>query len=610
MSVQITMQTAAQTVAVADERTGRGNGNGQWPEDVHLIGCGGPQRGGSKAAGHTRAQLGDERAAAIRTPGHTDTALVAQIGFKAYGLSRMAALGLPVPPAFVLGTRYCSDDNACRRAVERAVWGPPLQQVEQTCGQRFGDPRRPLLVAVRSGAPVSMPGMLDTLLDIGLCDATVPGFLRQTGNPRLVWDTYRRLVASYGELIDGISPQVFADEYAALANVAGMAGGSGDERDALDFAQLRQLTRRYLAAYERAAGRPFPQAPEAQLAGAIGAVLASWQSEKAVAFRRQCAISEDVGTAVTVQAMVFGNGGGRSGAGVGFTRDPSTGERAPWVDFLFNAQGEDVVSGRREAFGHDELARVMPAVWDALRDAASRLEQAFGDMQDFEFTVQDGRLFLLQTRSGKRTPQAAAQIALDLLDEGVIDAGTARERTAAIAESALARTRVVSACDAGRHAGSDDAGGAQPLVPLVPLVPLARAASATSGVATGEIALDEPSARERHAAGRPVILVRRDADTHDLVALQAAAGLLTRRGARTSHAAVVARQLGKVCLTGCEALQIDDAARTVQIGGRTFNEGDTLTLDGNEGAIYAGETRTVTEPLTELRARLARLRSA
>lgn len=603
MSVQTILPTAAQTAPLADER----NGNGQWPEDVHLIGCGGPQRGGLKAAGHARAQLGDERATAIREPGHTDAALVAQIGFKAYGLSRMAALGLPVPPAFVLGTGYCSNDSARRRAVERAVWGPPLQRVEKACGQRFGDPRRPLLVAVRSGAPVSMPGMLDTLLDIGLCDATVPGFLRQTGNPRLVWDTYRRLVASYGELIDGISPQVFADEYAALTGAAGMAGGSSDERGAPDFALLRQLTRRYLAAYERAAGRPFPQAPEAQLAGAIGAVLASWQSEKAVAFRRHCAISEDVGTAVTVQAMAFGNGGGRSGAGVGFTRDPSTGERAPWVDFLFNAQGEDVVSGRREAFGHDELARVMPAVWDALRDAASRLEQAFGDMQDFEFTVQDGRLFLLQTRSGKRTPQAAAQIALDLLDEGVIDASTARERTAAIAESALARTRVVSACNAGRHAAGDDAGGAQPLVPLVSL---ARAASATNGVATGEIALDEPSARERHAAGRPVILVRRDADTHDLVALQAAAGLLTRRGARTSHAAVVARQLGKVCLTGCEALQIDDAARTVQIGGRTFNEGDTLTLDGNEGAIYAGETRTVTEPLTELRTRLARLRSA
>lgn len=604
MSVQTTIQTAMQTAPLTATIADGRNGNGDWPEDVHLIGCGGPQRGTAKAAGDEHAQRNDERPAAVREPGHPDAALVAQIGFKAYGLSRMAALGLPVPPAFVLGTGYCSSDSARRRAVERAVWGPPLQRMEQACGQRFGDPRMPLFVAVRSGAPVSMPGMLDTLLDIGLCDATVPGFLRQTGNPRLVWDTYRRLVASYGELIDGISPQVFADEYAALTGVGGAATGA-DERGGLDFAQLRQLTRRYLAAYERAAGHPFPQAPEAQLAGAIGAVLASWQSEKAVAFRRQCGIREDVGTAVTVQAMVFGNGGGRSGAGVGFTRDPSTGERAPWVDFLFNAQGEDVVSGRREAFGHDELARVMPAVWDALRDAASRLEQAFGDMQDFEFTVQDGRLFLLQTRSGKRTPQAAAQIALDLLDEGVIDASTARERTAAIADSALSRTRVVSASAASGHDG-----GMLPPVPPVPLVPLARAASATSGVAAGEIALDEPAARERHAAGRPVILVRRDADTHDLVALQAAVGLLTRRGARTSHAAVVARQLGKVCLTGCESLQIDDAARTVQIGGRTFREGDTLTLDGNEGAIYAGETRTVTEPLTELRTRLARLRSA
>jgi pyruvate,orthophosphate dikinase len=533
-----------------------------WPPDVHLIGCVGANAGDSAREADT---------------------MIASLGFKAYGLLRMSALGLPVPPAFVLGTSYCADDAARERATDRATWAPALRAVEAACGRRFGDPHAPLLVAVRSGAPVSMPGMLGTLLDIGLSDATVGGMLRQTGNPRLVWDTYRRLVANYGELVAGIAPQVFESEYRALA-------GPGDERAPLDFAQLRELTRRSLAAYEKAAGRPFPQDPRAQLAGAIAAVLASWQSDKARAFRRESRIGDALGTAVTVQTMVFGNGGGRSGAGVGFTRDPATGEPSLWVDFLFNAQGEDVVSGRREAYGHEALSQVMPGVWQALSDAAATLERAFGDMQDFEFTVEDARLYLLQTRSGKRTPQAAARIALDLLDEGVIDAHRARERTAHLEPAALTRTRVAS-----RDGGT--------------LTPLAHAASASTGVACGAIALDEAAARERHAAGTPVILVRPDADTGDLVALQASAGLLTRHGARTSHAAVVARQLGKVCLTGCDALVIDEPARALRINGTVLREGQHITLDGNDGAIYEGDAYTVTEPLADLQARLARLRA-
>jgi pyruvate,orthophosphate dikinase len=503
------------------------------------------------------------------------------MGAKAWMLLRMAQLELPVPPAFVLGTHYCIDAAARALAVRPVLWQPAMEQLEKAAGLRFGDERCPLLVSVRSGAPVSMPGMMETLLDIGLCDATVGGLLRQTGNPRLVWDAYRRLVATHAEVVAGQPLGLFD---AATAEMY----GTRDERD-LDFSELRELTRRFLAVYERAAGKPFPQDPHVQLTGAIEAVFASWQSDKAREYRRLNHIAGTIGTAVTVQQMVFGNAGGQSGAGVGFTRDPATGEPGLWVDFLFNAQGEDVVSGRRSAHGHDELAAVLPAVWKALVDAAHQLEQALSDMQDFEFTVQDGRLFMLQTRVGKRTPQAAARIALDLLDEHVITASVARERTAGLDRQSLAQTRIVSASGA-------------------PILPLAAAATASIGVAIGEIALDGARARARHGAGAAVVLVRRDADTSDISALESAVGLLTQRGARTSHAAVVARQLGKVCLIGCADLKIDEADRTIVIGSTSFQEGDVLTLDGNQGGVYGGAAQTETHYPDGLLTRLAVLR--
>ncbi len=531
-----------------------------WPDALFLIGCEAPAGGAPAEAG----------------PG------AQAMGFKAYNLLRMAGLGLPVPPAFVIGTAYCGGATARAAATEAATWQPGLDALERATGLHFGDARLPLLLSVRSGAPVSMPGMMETLLNIGLCDATLPGFLRQTGNPRLVWDTYRRLVASYGEVVAGVPVAVFDAQNTALA-------GTRDERE-LDFAELRTLTRRYLDAYAQAAGLPFPQDPRAQLAGAMAAVFASWQSSKACEYRRQRDIADTVGTAVTVQTMVYGNAGGRSGSGVGFSRDPVSGEPALWIDFLFNAQGEDVVSGRRSAYGHDELAAVMPAVWQALGDTAAQLEAEFGDMQDFEFTVQDGQLYLLQTRTGKCSARALARIALDLCDAGVISADVARQRTAALTPKDLVSTQTLS---------SDGQ----------PLTPLAHAASASSGVAVGEIAFDETAARARHAAGAAVVLVRRDAETGDIAALELAAGLLTQRGARTSHAAVVARQLGKVCLVGCGAMQIDEAARTLRIGELTLHEGDLLTLDGNDGAVYAGAVHTTTLPLLDLQHRLARLRA-
>lgn len=526
------------------------------PPEVYLIGCHGP----GATCGVPSAQT---------------------MGNKAWNLLRMAQLSLPVPPAFVIGTRYSAAAGDGPPAAGRYLWSAGLHALEQATGQRLGDVRRPLLLSVRSGAAVSMPGMMETLLNIGLCDATVGGLLRRTGNPRLVWDAYRRLVAGYGETVAGIPAQAFES---AAAEVT----GPRPEAD-LDFAELRAITQSFLRLYAERAGRPFPQDPAEQLGGAIGAVLGSWHAPKAREYRHLNGIPDALGTAVTVQSMVFGNAGGQSGAGVGFTRDPATGAPGLWVDFLFDAQGEDVVSGRRSAHGHEELASVLPQVWQELGEAAQELEQAFGDMQDFEFTVQEGRLYLLQSRAGKRTRRAAARIALDLLDEGSIDAPLALERTHGLDREALGEPRIV-------------AEGGEPLVPL------ARAATASSGVAVGEIALDHARAAARNAAGTPVVLVRRDAETSDIAALELAAGLLTQRGARTSHAAVVARQMGKVCLVGCDQLAIDEAARTITIGGTTLHEGDLLTLDGNDGAVHGGAARVQVDYPENLLARLEALR--
>ena len=502
----------------------------------------------------------------------------AVIGAKAWHLARMAALGLPVPPAFVLDTGWCGAGPGH----DREPWMSALAALERATGLGFADPRGPLLLSVRSGAAVSMPGMMETVLDIGVNDATVGGLVRQSGNPRLAWDAYRRLVAGFGEVVLGVPANAFD------ADIAAVAGGV-PERE-LDFDALRVLTRRHLATVEREAGRAFPQDPFVQLAMAIDSVFASWSSAKAVAYRRLHGIDDALGTAVTVQRMVFGNAGGDSGAGVGFTRHPSTGEPEPWIDFLFNAQGEDVVSGRRSALGSGELARVAPAVWAALLDAVQVLEREFCDMQDFEFTVEGGRLWLLQSRAGKRTPQAAARIALDLLEAGLIGRAEALQRTAGLDADALAVAELA------------DADGDRP-------APLALAQSACSGVASGEIALDETRARERAAAGAAVLLLRRDAETADIGSLEVAAGLLTARGARTSHAAVVARQLGRVCLVGCDTLDIDPASRSVRLGQRLLREGDVLTLDGHRGEVHAGALRVRRRADEALLARLRVLRS-
>lgn len=536
------------------------------PDHLYLIGCDTLSPRGAQGADSAQC---------------TDTS-AQMLGFKAHNLMRMAALGLTVPPAFVLGTPYCRSDAMRARACTPAVWRAGIAALERVTGRLLGDARVPLLVSVRSGAPVSMPGMMDTLLNVGLCERTLGGLLRQTGNPRLVWDTYRRLIRSWGELISGVPGRAFEEEYQRIA-------GARDERS-LDFTELRALAHRYLAVHESEAGKPFPQDPASQLEASIAQVLASWRSERACAYRRQFGLDDASGTAVTVQTMVFGNAGGRSGAGVAFTRSPLDGEPALWADFLFNAQGEDVVSGQRIAQGQAPLGLAMPPVWDALCHGATTLERAFGDMQDIEFTVQDSQLYFLQTRGGKRSVRAAARIALDMLDEKLIAADVARERTNSIDMASLTTVRLVP--EDGRTA-----------------TPLARAASANVGVVSGEIALDTQRALERSAQGAAVVLLRHDADTADITAIQACTGLLTRNGTRTAHAAVIARQLGKVCLVGCTDLTIDDVAHSVSLGGTSLREGDAITLDGDTGTIYAGAMRTLTEPLADLQQRLQRLRN-
>lgn len=511
---------------------------------------------------------------------HGGQASPTSMGSKAFNLERMLNCGLNVPPALVIGSQHTADPDGCVPAVTEVG----LPALELVTGLRFGDARRPLILSVRSGSAVSMPGMMETLLNIGLCDETLPGLLRLTGNPRMVWDAYRRLIASYGEVVAGLPAGLFEDAIQRVTD-------GRDERQ-LDFAEMRALARTFLEIYAAQAGQPFPQDVRAQLLGAIRAVFSSWHSDKAVAYRKINGIDASLGTAVTIQSMVFGNSGSRSGAGVGFTRDPSTGERRLWIDFLTNAQGEDVVSGRRNAHGHEALAGVAPEAWKKLEESTAILEKEFGDMQDFEFTVQKGLLYLLQTRSGKRTPIAAARIALDLLEEGAIDAATAVVRTEHLAIGELKSIRLESNDDAAL----DEAY-------------LGRAMTACAGIVSGEIVLNPDNAIQATARGRKVILVRQDAETNDIAAIENAEGLLTQRGARTSHAAVVARQLGKVCLVGCSALRINASEHSIQFGDALLREGDLITLDGNTGDIYRGEIARVNVDETALQKRLEDLRS-
>ncbi|MFQ6172780.1 pyruvate, phosphate dikinase [Oryzobacter sp. R7] len=496
------------------------------------------------------------------------------LGGKGANLAEMTRLGLPVPPGFTITTDACRAYLATGSVPDGlfAEVDAHLARLEERVGRRLGDPDDPLLVSVRSGAKFSMPGMMETVLDIGLGDASVEGLARHTGSPRFAWDSYRRLVQMYGRTVLGVEGDRFEDAIEAAKRAKGVAADVD-----LDADDLRNLVAGFRAVVEEDAGRPFPQDPREQLRGAVVAVFDSWNSDRAALYRRRERIPADLGTAVNVQVMVFGNRGPDSGSGVAFTRDPATGAAGGYGDYLADAQGEDVVAGVRNTLSLDELERLHPGPHAELLDIMRRLESHYRDMCDIEFTVEQGRLWMLQTRVGKRTAEAAFRIATDLVDEGVISE-----------EEAL-----------GRVTGDQLA---QLMFPHFDLhadrTLLATGMSASPGAAVGEAVFDSGTAVSRAAAGRPVILVRRETTPDDLHGMVAAAGILTSRGGKTSHAAVVARGMGRTCVCGAETLEVDVRARRFTThDGTVIEEGDVLSIDGSTGEVFAGEVPVRPSPI-------------
>ena len=479
-------------------------------------------------------------------------------GFKARNLIRMAAMGLPVPQGFVLSTDWCSAVQKNDRVNTQlpGVLQSGIRNLERTTGLGFGSARRPLLVSVRSGAPVSMPGMMETILNVGLNEVALTGLLRLTGEHRLVWDSYRRLIQTFAEIAAGVPAAPFEEELDTALRRTGV-----NTARQLDFRALRDLAQTYLELYRDNTGHEFPQDPFEQLAAATRAVFASWMSDKAVEYRRLNALADAPGTAVTIQRMVFGNSGGNSGAGVGFTRDPSTGENRLYLDWLAQAQGEDIVSGRRRITSETDIPTWL---MQKLTSVGESLEKTFQDAQEFEFTVENGELFMLQTRSAKRTALASLRMAVEMVESDLINPEEALERLSTTDIDNITIRRVNSS---------------KP--------PLGQAIPAGTGVAQGPVAFSVDAALEFAECGTPAILVRTEIATSDIAGIAVVCGLLTATGGRTSHAAVVARQMDKVCLVGCVDLVIDEPARQARLGETVLREGDPLCLDGDTGTIHA-----------------------
>jgi len=498
------------------------------------------------------------------------------LGGKGIGLAEMTQLGVPVPAGFTVTTDACRAYMANGKSVPdglEAEISEHLEALEQRTGKRFGDPQDPLLVSVRSGAAVSMPGMMDTILNLGLNDEAVEGLARTTGNPRFAYDSYRRLIQMYGEVVDGVDAERFEN---ALTELKKERGAQQDVDLTAD--DLKELAGTFKRMYEEDTGSSFPQDAQEQLRRAVLAVFDSWETPRAQVYRRAHRIPEDIGTAVNVVQMVFGNKGGQSGTGVAFTRDPSTGEQGLYGEFLADAQGEDVVAGIRTPQPIEEMQKQIPAAFDQLLATMHRLEEHYRDMQDIEFTVEDGKLYLLQTRSAKRTAAAALKAAAQMVDEGLI---TREEAVARIDPGQL---------DQLLHPMID---------PTADVEVATRGLNASPGAACGAIVLDADTAEKRGLAGESVILVRWETTPDDIHGLIQAQGIVTAHGGMTSHAAVVARGMGKPCVAGCEGLSIDLDARKITIGGHELSEGDTITIDGGDGAVIIGEVDLVPPQINE-----------
>jgi pyruvate,orthophosphate dikinase len=504
------------------------------------------------------------------------------VGGKGANLAEMAGIGLPVPPGFTITTEECvgylaggSDFSAELRAEVAAA----LHHIEQAVGKTFGNPADPLLVSVRSGARVSMPGMMDTVLNLGLNDETVKGLAATSGDERFAWDSYRRFIQMYSDVVLGLDHGAFEEALEIAKEDKGYF--SDTEMEASDW---KALVGQYEEIVERDLGRAFPQDVNEQLWGAIAAVFDSWDSDRAKVYRRLNDIPGDWGTAVNVQAMVFGNMGDTSATGVAFTRDPATGEKAYYGEWLVNAQGEDVVAGirtpqyltkaAREAANAKPLSmeEAMPVAYGELAQVFELLEKHYRDMQDIEFTVERGKLWMLQTRSGKRTAKAALKMAVDMVAEGLIDEATAIKRVDPMALDQLLHPT---------------------LDPQAPRDILTKGLPASPGAAAGAIVLDADTAEKRAERGEAVILVRVETSPEDIHGMHAAKGILTARGGMTSHAAVVARGMGRPCVSGASSVHIDLAKRTLRIGSRELKEGDLITLDGATGDVMAGEVPTI-----------------
>ncbi|MDX6439782.1 MAG: pyruvate, orthophosphate dikinase [Gaiellaceae bacterium] len=492
------------------------------------------------------------------------------LGGKGVGLAEMTALGVPVPAGFTITTDACRAYMASGGELPEGLEAEVAQHIaslESKAEKRFGDPDDPLLVSVRSGAAVSMPGMMDTILNLGLNDEAVAGLAKTTGNERFAYDSYRRLIQMYGEVVDGVEGHRFEQ---ALTDMKAARGVKQDvELEATDLAELIETFKR---TYAEETGSPFPQNARAQLEKAVRAVFDSWDSPRAQVYRRTYEIADDLGTAVNVVQMVFGNKGDGSGTGVCFTRDPSTGESRLYGEFLQNAQGEDVVAGIRTPEPIERMGELLPEAYAQLLATIRRLEEHYRDMQDIEFTVEEGKLFLLQTRSAKRTAAAALRAAVEMVEEGLISK-----------EEAVARIDPAQ-LDQLLHPMIDPAADVQVV---------AKGLNASPGAASGAIVFDADTAEARGKAGESVILVRWETTPDDFHGMVQAAGILTAHGGLTSHAAVVARGMGTPCVTGCEALHVDVRAKTARLPGHELKEGDTITIDGGSGEVIVGEVPLV-----------------